>query len=125
MGLRAAPKKASGLSSAEVLFGVPLPLPRQFIAAAEPNVQQLVRKLRDVPVIATRPPPFPPPQEPPAALQHAELVYVHVEGSSSPQFCGPYRVLARAPKFFTVQLSDKSNNISVDWLKPHLGSSPV
>jgi len=51
LGLRAAPKEESGISSAEVLFGVPLTLPGQFVAAAEPDVPQLLKQLRDVPVI--------------------------------------------------------------------------
>jgi len=100
LGLRAAPKEESGISSAEVLFGVPLTLPGQFIAAAEPDVPQLLKQLRDVPVIATRAPASPPPSEPPAALQHTDLVYVRVDGSSSPlapQYRGPYRVCPKGP----------------------------
>jgi len=128
LGLRAAPKEESGISSAEVLFGVPLTLPGQFIAAAEPDVPQLLKQLRDVPVIATRAPSSPPPSEPPAALQHTDLVYVRVDGSSpplAPQYRGPYRVLSRGPKFFSLQIGDQPDTVSVDRLKPHLGSSPV
>jgi len=128
LGLRAAPKEESGISSAEVLFGVPLTLPGQFIAAAEPDVPQLLKQLRDVPVIATRAPSSPPPSEPPAALQHADLVYVRVDGSSpplAPQYRGPYRVLSRGPKYFSLQIGDQPDTVSVDRLKPHLGSSPV
>ena len=128
LDLRAVPKEASGISSAKVLFGVPLTLPGQFVAATEPDVQQLVKKLQDVPLITMRPPAAPPPQNPPATLQHAEFVYIHVDGSLpplAPQYRNPYRVLARGPKFFNFQLGDKADNVSVDWLKPHLGTSPV
>jgi hypothetical protein len=128
LGLRAAPKEDSGVSSAELLYGTPLTLPGQFVAAAEPDVQLLAKKLREVPVLATRPPDVPPPVDPPAALQHAEFVYIRAGGTLpplSPQYRGPYRVLARGPKFFQLQLGDKTENVTVDRLKPHRGSSPV
>jgi len=128
LGLRAAPKEDSGVSSAELLYGTPLTLPGQFVAAAEPDVQLLVKKLRDVPALATRPPDMPPPVDPPAALQHVEFVYVRAGGTLpplTPQYRGPYRVLARGPKFFQLQLGGHAENISVDRLKPHRGSSPV
>jgi transposase InsO family protein len=38
LGLRAAPKKESGVSSAELLYGVPLTLLGQFLAVQEPDL---------------------------------------------------------------------------------------
>ena len=73
LGFRAAPKEDSGISSAEVLYGVPLTLPGQFMATEEPDVQQLVQKLRDVLVLAMRPTNMPPPEELPDALASAEF----------------------------------------------------
>jgi transposase InsO family protein len=46
LGLRAAPKEDSGISSAELAYGAPLSLPGQFITAEEPPPATFVEKLR-------------------------------------------------------------------------------
>jgi len=128
LGLRAAPKEESGVSSAELLYGVPLTLPGQFLAVQEPDLEQLVKQLRDVQGPPTRAIASPPPSEPPAHLQDAQHVYVRAGGTTlplAPQYRGPYRVISRGPKTFHVQIGDKTEPITVDRLKPHLGSSPV
>ena len=38
---------------------------------------------------------------------------------------GPYKVLKRGPKHFTIQVGLRQEVISVDCLKPHLGATPV
>jgi len=126
LGLRAAPKEDSGLSSAELLYGEPLALPGQFIATQEPDVQQLVQQLRQVQPLPTRPPSSPPPVEPPKALQSAQLVYVRRGAAAaplSPQYHGPYEVVERGPKFFRIRLGGRVESVSVDRLKPHLGAA--
>jgi transposase InsO family protein len=47
-GLRAAPKEDSGLSSAELVFGMPLTLPGQLLAVPETPVEKVVEELRAV-----------------------------------------------------------------------------
>jgi hypothetical protein len=38
---------------------------------------------------------------------------------------GSYAVVKRGPKVFTLQVGCQTKLVSVDWLKPHLGSGPV
>ncbi len=128
LGLRAAPKEDSGVSSAELLYGTPLALPGQLLTAAEPPIADLLEKLRSTSPLPTRPLLTPPPTDPPAALAAAEFVYIRRGAAAPPlaaQYLGPYRVLLRGPKFFKLQVGDREENISVDRLKPRLGTAPV
>ncbi len=51
LGLRAAPKEAAGVSSAEVVFGAPLTLPGDFILAAELPPAAFLSRLQQSPFI--------------------------------------------------------------------------
>ncbi len=42
-----------------------------------------------------------------------------------PPYLGPYRVLQAGPKFFSVDLDGQQEQVSVDCLKPQLGSVPL
>jgi transposase InsO family protein len=128
LGLRAAPKEDSGVSSAELLYGVPLALPGQFLTAEEPPIPDLLRQLRSTDPLPTRPLPTPPPASPPAALQSAAYVYVRrlaAAGPLAPQYAGPYLVVSRGPKVFQIRMGEQDVAVSVDCLKPHLGSAAV
>jgi len=43
----------------------------------------------------------------------------------APPYLGPFAVLERGPKTFALQMGDRREVVSVDRLKPHLGSPPV
>jgi hypothetical protein len=43
----------------------------------------------------------------------------------SPLYQGPYKVLERRDKFFKLEVGGQPEVISVDRLKPHLGTAPV
>jgi hypothetical protein len=129
LGLRAAPKDDSNISAAEAMLGTPLQLPGQLLTAAERPVGQFVEQLRSAPPLATRPLPSSstvdrvPPQ-----LWTASHVYIRRGGvlpPLAPPYAGPYAVTARADKFFTVQIGDKEDTVSIDRLKPHLGTEMV
>jgi transposase InsO family protein len=90
LGLRAAPKEDSGVSAAELLYGSPLALPGQLLAAAEPPIADLLQKLRETAPLPTRPLPDPPPREPPAALITADYVYIR-RGAAAPPLAPPAR----------------------------------
>jgi len=125
LGLRAAPKEDSGLSSAEVLYGEPLTLPGQFVAAREPDVRELIKRLQHVPHLLTRPLPVLAAEDPPQVFQAAQMVYVRNMGTLpplSPQYRGPFRVLARSAKHFKLQIGARTEQVTVDRLKPHLGA---
>jgi cleavage and polyadenylation specificity factor subunit 1 len=122
MGLRAAPKKESAVSSAELVFGVPLTLPGQLLSTPETPVQEVVEAIRSMQPTPTRQISY---AEAASGLQHlqqAEFVYVP---PLSPLYQGPYRVLDRREKFFKLEVRGRPEVVSTDWLKPHLGTAPV
>jgi transposase InsO family protein len=131
LGLHAAPKEDSAVSSAELVFGDKLVLPGEFNCTADSSPVEFVKKLRSSPF---SPPPTRPltyaqaAAAPSAALMAAEFVYIKKGGSApplSPLYAGPYRVMSRGDKFFTVQIGGKTDSVSVDRLKPHQGSAIV
>ncbi len=131
LGLRAAPKEESGVSSAELVQGSPLVLPGQLLDTAEPPADSFVRQLREAPESQPRPPSYAQAASManiPAALRTAQFVYVR-RGQAAPPltpiYQGPYPVVSRAPKAYTLDLGGRQEVVSIDRLKPHLGLDPV
>jgi hypothetical protein len=129
LGLRAAPREDSGVSAAELVYGSPLSLPGQFLSAAEPPPSSFVRQLQSsVPCLADKSGCSPPPAPPPASLRFARFVYVRsppVSPGLAPAYHGPYRVRVPGVKYFVIDIGGKPSAVSVDNIKPHLGSSPL
>ncbi len=68
------------------------------------------------------------PISPPAHLAKAEHVYVRVGGQQKPlaaPYAGPYLVVSKGAKTFTIQVGHWQEIVSVDRLKPHTGLDPV
>jgi len=126
LGIRAAPKEDSNVSSAELLYGAPLILPGQPLLAAESPPPPSGWSPTPIP---TRPLSYSEVvQQLPAALQSASFVYVRRGGASpplSPAYSGPFRVLSRSPKSFRIAIGDRVEDVSVDRLKPHTGPAPL
>jgi len=62
------------------------------------------------------------------ALQMAEMVYVQRGGVAhalATKYVGPYRVVERGEKTFIIIVGDKREAVSIDRLKPHLGTRPL
>ena len=58
----------------------------------------------------------------PTALASAEFVFVRKDTSIQPQlYRGPYRVLGRQDKFFTLEIGSRTDTVLIDHLKPVLG----
>ncbi len=131
LGLRAAPKKDCGLSSAEMVFGEPLVLPGQFLNTSPPAagfLEQLRQNMGRFVPPAVRPVPAAEPSKMEADLQKASSVYIKrgaPPAGLSPLYQGPYKVLLRGAKVFQVDIGGRREVISVDRLKPHLGTSLV
>ncbi len=130
MGLRAAPKEVSGISAAELAFGAPLALPGQFLGGPEAAESEQLSALCSGPCwVPTRPlEPADNTAGPFSQLREADFVYIRCGGhgpSLATVYSGPYRVIKRFPKFFTLDVGGGEDNVSIDRLKPHLGSSPV
>jgi hypothetical protein len=122
LGLCAAPKEDSAVSSAKLVTGTPLVLPGQLL-----HVPDLPRV--DVPRPPTRPLSYAAAANtPPAHLAKSEHVYVGVGGQQkplAPPYAGPYLVVSKGAKTFTIQVGQWQEIVSVDWLKPHTGLVPV
>jgi hypothetical protein len=130
LGLRAAPREDSGISAAELVYGAPLALPGQFLSVAEHSPAVFVQQLQSsLPCVADQSGPrqsVPTPSSP--ALQKAAFVYVRsppLAAGLSPAYRGPYRVRVPGLKYFVIEISGRPQAVSVDNIKPHLGSAPV
>jgi cleavage and polyadenylation specificity factor subunit 1 len=126
LGLRVAPKEDSGLSSAELVYGSTLTLPGDFPATPESPTSDFIQRVQRLQPPRTRLQQRPPqPAKLTGSLAEASHVYVRRGGAGpplSPLYSGPYEVITRGPKTFTVLLGDRQEVISVDRLKPHLGA---
>ena len=128
LGLRAAPKEDSGLSSAEMVYGAALTLPGQFLAAQEPPPEKFLESLQQT-LSNFRPPQTrPPPERPPIPdeLARAKFVYVrrgNTTSSLEPLYDGPYAVVESGGKVFRIRRGGQEEVVAVDRLKPHLGAA--
>ena len=119
LGLRAAPKEDSSISSAELLYGAPLVLPGQLPGVPEPLPEVFNESTRaapsHIPARGTRAPKEP--REVPLQLQGAAFVYVRRSGTKpplSPAYSGPFAVVSRSQKFFILNLGEHHESVSVD-----------
>jgi hypothetical protein len=65
---------------------------------------------------------------PPSHLAQGAHVYVCVGGQHGPlvaPYAGPYLVVSKGAKSFTIQVGQRQDIISVDWLKANTGLGPV
>ena len=127
LGLRTAPKEDLKSSSAELVYGSPLTVPGDFFPDSEPRSapQELQRqrervgKLCPVPTTAHGEDKIQ--SHVPNPLKQAEFVFVRHDARRTPlqtPYDGPFEVIERTPKHFTLQLGDKQDKISIDRLKP-------
>jgi Integrase core domain/Integrase zinc binding domain len=121
LGLRAAPKEDSGVSSAEVVFGRQLVLPNKVLEQLPPTVPPpppgtsiLLRQRSYAEVV----------KGPADQLAAAEYVYVRqgpVAGPLTATYDGPYKVVSRASKVYRLQVGTRVESVSADRLKPYGG----
>jgi len=130
LGLRAAPKEDSAISSAELVYGSPLRLPGQLpdkTAVAEGTaVPPAVRA--GLPTRLQQSGGERAPPAVPAALSGATHVYIRRGNTGpplTPLYSGPYVVRRREPKFFTLIIGGKHETVSVERLKAHRGVKMV
>jgi transposase InsO family protein len=117
MGLRAAPKEDSAVSSAELVTGTPLVLPGQLLHMPGPPPAKAppppTRQASYAAVANTLP----------AHLAQAKHVYVRVGGQQklAAPYAGPYLVVSKGAKTFTIQVGQSQEIVSVDRFKAHTG----
>jgi hypothetical protein len=126
------PKGGLWLSSVEMVYGEPLTLLSEFLEGAERSLpgftQQLRQKMNDFVPPTTRPQPHQLSSTSHASLLQAEFMYVKrglAVPSLAPLYAGPYKVVERGEKYFRLDMGGHTEAVSTDWLKPHLGSSPL
>ncbi|BES91401.1 Reverse transcriptase (RNA-dependent DNA polymerase) [Nesidiocoris tenuis] len=135
LGLRTTYKPDLGASPAELVYGTSLRLPGEFFEETPPSVsttpteyihrqRQLFAKIRPAPTKwHLREKPFTQP-----ALDKASHVFLRFDGvrkSLQRPYTGPYLVLRRTPKTFTIQVNGKNVTVSRDRLKPaHIEATP-
>merc|ERR1712020_624705 len=124
LGLRTTPKEDLNASPADLVYGAPLTVPGDFIqetpqAPVNEHLRQLREKvsdLRPIPASAhgqTK-------SNVPDSLSKAKFVFVRKDSNKSPlqtPYDGPYEVLRRAEKYFTIRMGNKEDRITVDRLK--------
>ena len=127
LGLRSAWREASGSSPAEAVFGTLLRLPGEFLPGAEPvgasqddfvrSLQHTMKNLSAVPVEyhGQQVPHLPP------SLKAASHVYLRHDAHRKPlsrPYDGPFKVISRSEKYYSILKNGASYNVSVDRLKP-------
>ncbi len=136
LGIRTALKTDIGCSAAELVFGTTLRLPGEFFdpdaSHAVPDPASYVTRLKD----AMKKLRAVPPREQQARKAHISpdlwsCTHVFIRHDAhrkplQPPYDGPYRVLDRANKNFTVDINGRKDLVSLDRLKPaHLDITPV
>jgi hypothetical protein len=113
------------VSTAELVYGSPLTLPATVFSSEALAITLSKQMSSFLPAVA----PLPPPEQRqlPDELRAADFVYVRSPPNApalSPAYGGPYRVLTRGNKFFTLQVGSREDVVTVDRLKPHAGGNP-
>ena len=113
-----------------MLYCVPLALPGELLDTAEPLATSLLENLRRSLVsLANRALSGPPPTlTSPQTLSSADFKFIKRGAPGpllSPLYDGPYRVLSRGPKAFTLELGGWQEYMAVDCLKLCLATEVV
>ena len=135
LSIRTAVKSDLQCSVAELVYGTTLRLPGEFFEKEALHTVMdpaaLVRDLRDVMRNLKAPPVRPQPQRNVHVSRYlAECTHVFVRHDGirkplQPTYDGPYRVIERAEKFFTIDYNGRNDTVSLDRLKPaYLESEP-
>lgn len=129
LGLRATLRTDAGVSPAELTYGYNLRLPGDFFNTSIPTTTSdysYINKIREAielnrPQTATTHHNSKQPLFIHKDLQDCSHVFVRVDAIKKPlqpPYEGPYRVIKRTDKVYTIQLQNRETNISIDRLKP-------
>ena len=128
LGLRSAPKDGAAKSSAEMVYGTPLTLPGEFLDFPVPAGHDFFENL-SAEMCKFQPRltgPFTVKEHVPEEIRSATHVYVRRDGHVTPLsalYEGPFLVLSKRDKTFVLKKGQVAEAVSIDRLKPHLGSS--
>ena len=122
--LQTTPCEKTGSSASKAVYKAPLCLPGEFLDSVDLPHREFLDRIQSALQDFTLPPPHhvaSPSACVPAALASTEYVFVHKDASIQPLsqlYHGPYRVLSRQDKFFSLEIGSKQNTVSIDRLKP-------
>ena len=138
LGIRTALKQDLNATTAEMVYGTTLRLPGEFFTPASttslPDPSEYLNKLKTLfrNITPTSPRPNTSNTNIPPELSTATHVFIRhdaVRKPLQPPYDGPYPIVKRTNKYFTIKLNNRTDTVSIDRLKPaHLDStdaSPV
>ncbi|XP_026331379.1 uncharacterized protein LOC113238759 [Hyposmocoma kahamanoa] len=128
MGMRSSWKEDIDSTPAELVYGETIRLPGQFLSSNDDfttsDITQYATRLRSYMSQITPKPtswhttsPFYVPRDL-STCSHVFLRQDHVRRPLEPPYDGPFKVIARHPKYFTINVRGKPNKVSIDRLKP-------
>ena len=126
LGLRTAPKEDLGFSAAELVYGIPLTVPGEFIDPSSKfqpvcTLMTFSTKLKNLSPFATAHHKLSSPSAVPHSLRDAKFVFIRHDGHRGPfqrPYNGPFRVITSGDKTFRMMVGGREEIISVDRLKP-------
>ena len=125
LGIRTAVKEDIHCTAAELVYGTTLRLPGQFFSASSSDIDptSYVQRLKSTMQQLHAPPVRPHHRTVhlPDSLTTCTHVFVRHDAIRKPlqhPYDGPYKVLKRTPKHFTLDIHGRSTTVSLDRLKP-------
>ncbi|XP_063952401.1 uncharacterized protein LOC135153511 [Lytechinus pictus] len=134
LGIRTAVKSDLGCCAAELVYGTTLRLPGQFVAPKQKDcdldpsnyIHRLRKQMENLKPQPTRIQHRKPQVHPDlTSCTHVFVRHDAVKKPLQPPYDGPYQVIKRADKFFTILLKGKHETISLDRLKPAYLEPPI
>ena len=126
LGLRATFKNEIGCTPAEIMYGCPIKLPIDLLVKSEKSevdTHAYVEELKGVMRQVTRPITRLPADnqnsyvDPRLALSSHVYVKFNNRTGLQPNYRGPYKVLKRSDKYYTIQLGNRTDTVTIDRLK--------
>ena len=121
LSFRTTPADSSNISPAHQLYGAALRLPTQIRTQPLPDSSSPSSLPLSQPTLHTLPSYPPLPTSIPTPLLHATHVLVRRDAAApplTPLYSGPFPVLSRSQRFFTLQVGPRTDTVSVHRLKP-------
>ena len=126
LGHRTTPKEDLNASPAELVYGSTLTVPGDFVPDSTPQAPDQRQHLRQLREKVGNLKPVPTSAHGtikvnvPDVLTRAKFVFVRTDARKTPlqtPYEGPYAVINRSDKFFTLQMGTREDNVSIDRLK--------
>ena len=134
LGIRSALKEDIGCTAAELVYGTTLRLPSEFFTTSKDNgpdpatyvtcLKSTMRTLKAAPTRQT----LRPNVHVSNTLSSSSHVFIRNDAVKKPlqqPYNGPYKVLKRSDKYYTIDINGKQDTVSIDRLKPaHIDQLP-